>query len=730
MFFRLRAACNILCGLFVTAGMASLTGCGAGMLAGPSSTPAFKIKGNVHGGAWPIKGATVRLMETQSNGIWSTTTHSYSGQAKQLLQTTSDDSGFFSFPDAGWTCDAGQYAYITVSGGHTLGTTNFNVVQVAAIGGCSTALANQTEVDNVNIYLSELSTVAAAYALGNFMTIDNTNAATGQQIVNITAPADNNTGTPGCSGTGTTLTCRHAGLSHAFQNAINLVDQVSYTGQFPSGTARTTLPGNSQAIVPQALINTLGNILQSCVDSSGGMVADTSSYVPGLPSSTRCGDLFYWTTRPEDTVSPTNTLEAVLNMARFPNNNVDALFHLQPRTVFFSPTMSNDTLSTNSSQLMSFTLSVFYQGTGLPNDAAMPYPVDVALDAYDDVYVAYTGSSSGGYGAVDSFGSDGSGIFAGLRQTAIANPSSLALDANGNAWLSNDASKDGNVFRINTPASGGAYGAIGSTLTVPGGSAAGLATDMSNNVWLVRDASSGQSLYRFNAANGYAADTFTVSPLIGANAKRIFVDYRQNVLGVTSNTNALGKLLNASAAQIFMFPYASGGAGTLLHSVVLNASGGNSIAMSKSDVAYVPLKQELDTETGYSNGQMAANGAGSYTGMSDTNATYSTPMGVQMDGAGNLFWSNFEKAGQVFWMQPSSVSSVSSGTLTSFSPCLPRSGQCAGDVAAFLRGMAIDSAGSLWYVSDNSSGMLIQTLGVGTPTYPLAAYARAGVVVQ
>src|SRR5579875_3221573 len=180
----------------VAAATVMLTGCGAGSLAGPSAVSAFKIKGNVHGGAFPIQGATIRLMETQSNGTWSTTTGSYSGTAKQLLQTTSDKNGYFTFPDTGWTCDTGQYAYITVTAGHTAATTNDNVVQVGVIGGCSADLANQGEIDGVNVYVSELSTVAAAYALGNFISIDNTNAATGEQIVNITAPANNNSATP------------------------------------------------------------------------------------------------------------------------------------------------------------------------------------------------------------------------------------------------------------------------------------------------------------------------------------------------------------------------------------------------------------------------------------------------------------------------------------------------------------------------------------------------------
>ncbi len=521
-------------------------------------------------------------------------------------------------------------------------------------------------------------------------------------------------------------------MAHAFQNAYNLVDQVTFgANQFPTGAARSTLPSNSQAVVPQAQINTLGNILQSCVDSGGGAVQALASYVPGGAGSSRCGDLFYWATPQNQTTVPSNTLQVALNMARYPNNDVDALFHLQPRAIFFTPSMVADTLSSDNSTLMSFTLSIFYKGTGLTSDTGMPYPVDVALDENDNAYVAYSGGNTGTtYGAVDAFGPDGTGLFAGAHLTKIQNPGTIALDATGQAWLSNDAASNGNVYQIRNPASGGTYGAIAKTLTVPNGYAAGVAIDMSGNVWAVRDAASSQSLFRFNAANTYAVDPFTVSPLLGTGSKKIFVDFRQNVLGVTSNTDLLGKVLTTGATQVFLFPYATGGVATLLHTTTLNAANGYGLAMSNTDTTYVPVSQELDTETGYSNGQMAANGAGSYSGQSDVNATYTTPMGVQMDGAGSLFWSDYESLGKIFWMQPSSATSVSSGTLTSFSPCYAATGQCSGDAAAYLRGMAVDSSGALWYLADGATGYVVQTLGLGAPTYPLAAYARGGVVIQ
>lgn len=718
-----------------------LTGCGAGTLAGPSATPGFKINGNVHGGPFPIQGATIRLMETQSNGVWNTATGSYKGQAKQLLSTTSNSLGYFTFPDTGWTCDAGQYAYIEVTGGHTTAQINNNVIQIGVIGACSTTLANQTEVDNVNVYISELSTVAAAYALGDFMYIGALGTQTDAQTVNISAPAANNSTTPGCTGSGNAganaLTCTHAGLGHAFDNAYNLVDSVTYgANQFPSGAARTSIPGNSQSLVPQALINTIGNIMQSCVDSGGGTVG--SSYVPGSSTSSRCGDLFFWATPPNGT-NPTNTLQVALNMARNPTTHVDELFKLQPRAVFFTPTMSSDTLSGNSSQLMAYTLSIFYTGTGLSGDAGMPYPVDVALDEFDNAYVAYSGGNTGlSYGAINGFSPNGNGLFAGGRSALINNPASLAVDSRSRLFLTNDTNltTTGDLFYMSS-----ADGSLVREINVPNGYAAGVAVDMANNVWVSRDASTGQSLYLFGATS-YATQGFNTTPRMGAPIKRIYVDYNQNVLGLTSNTDTLGNANSTTKAQVMLFPFAGDGTGTVINKVSLSTTGGYAFAMSgggtanpSNDTFYAPLSGQFNTETGFQTGTMTANGVGSYTGTSTTGATYTTPMGAAIDGAGNFFWPEFNTAGQVFWFKPTtpngtSSTSVSTGTLISFFPCYPLNGQCYSNVSSYLRGMAVDSSGAIWYTADSTTGVVVQTFGMAAPSYPLLSYARGGVVIQ
>ncbi len=695
-------------------GILAVTGCGVSGkdIASPAVLPIgnrdVSIQGFAHGGAYPIQYATIRLMETQTNG--------YGGAAKQLAVTQSDTLGNFNFGN-NLSCDAGQYAYITVSGGQTVsGKTNNNVVQVGAIGSCSVDLAYP---QNVNVWVSELSTIAAAYALGNFMTIA-PNDDSGQQIVNISAPAKNNSAAPGCTPSGTSMTCTAAGLANGFANAFNLIDSVRYDGTNPTGKANSAMPNssNKQAVLPQALVNTLGNILQSCVDSAGGGVAGSvGSYAS---DGTHCGDLFLNATPPNLT-APQNTLQVALNMAKYPTNNVDALFNLQPRGVFFTPDLVSDIFGT-SGPLMSFTLSIFYNGTGISGDAGIPYPVDVALDAGDNAYVLYSKDGTGStYAALDGFSAAGTGLFAGAQLTAMPNPSALALDSAGHAWVTNDTASGG-VSELFT--SGSNAGTVAQTIAVPFGYAAGLALDMTDSLWVARDAAdANQSFFRFSSANSYGASTLQFPPLLNAPVKRIVVDSNQNLWGVTSSLT--------SNAVAFGFGYGANASLASVKTATLTGTGGFGVAITNGLEAYFPVSGQLNSASGSTLGGISPNSAGSAA------VSSAVPSDVAIDGGGNIFWTDFESSGKVYMMVPSTgtgtvtASTLPSGEMTSFQPCFAVSGECHVSAAGTnLRGMAIDSSGAMWYVSDSGDYAVVQTLGMASPTWPLISYAHAASIVQ
>jgi hypothetical protein len=127
--------------------------------------------------------------------------------------------------------------------------------------------------------------------------------------------------------------CVAAGLTHAFANALNLVDSVSVNGVAPMGTAFTVTPSNPNGSVPTALVNSLANSVEACVNSPGGTAGDGSN----------CGNLFAATTVPGST--PTNTFQAMLNVAQYPAlaspTNVTNLFAVPPASAnFYQPALT------------------------------------------------------------------------------------------------------------------------------------------------------------------------------------------------------------------------------------------------------------------------------------------------------------------------------------------------------------------------------------------------------
>ncbi len=912
--------------------LAILSGCGIGTLTvannyagqGAETVPAVRINGKVHGGAYPIQNATVILTETQSNGVWTAANNAYVGTAKPLYVTTSDANGAFSFPDTGWSCDAGQYVYVEVTGGKTAAATNSNVVQVAVVGDCSEDLGNTALIDGINVFLSEPSTVAAAYALRSFTSIHSGNlsgvASDGKAtltttipLVDITAPASNNvvssvaalnpastatgavqvsmasaynaraiytdgstfsttggfdgdgsayssqligtnityagvpysfgptnrmdavrgsgssvialtsgnfntlnilaagtngtqtnqtftvtytdgsttdfsqslsdwltsssqgyageatafTGSyrnlsdgtkdarqfslyqysfplnkaklvksltlpnnanvvvmavtatsnlPACNGVraGTALACTAAGLGHGFQNAYNLVDQVTFSAsQFPTGVSRTKLPGNNKAFAPREMVNTLGNILQECVDSGGGTAS--SGYVVG---TSRCGDLFFYTAPPSTTTYPTNTLQAAMNMATYPTNNVNQLMALKPRNVFFSPEITQ----MNSPQPFGFTLSIFYKGTGLGD--TFTGPADLALDVQDNVYVAYGSQTTS---VLDELTSAGTGVFS-TTLTNVAKPKSLALDTNGYAWVTDDTASTGGITGLytsvnatNSAAQGSAY----SSVAVANGSAAGLAFDASNNIFVTRDSGdTNATAFLYTAASAYKT----------INSYKLNYPIQRAISNSVGDFYAVGS--NGSTSEWISYPYAVCGTGTAPLVSTISSSSALSMAVNDNNGnnnppaynAFVPSSGQVSTLN--SKGTSCAAAVNYTPANNETGLTSTSPAGAAMDGGLNLFWSD-SATGYIYSMAGAGSSTdISAAAVTSFAPCFYTGGACASTSSAAYQGMAIDSSGAMWVLSRGGTYGLVQTLGMGAPTWPLLASQNAGVTVQ
>jgi len=491
-----------------------LAGCGitspfASSSSQPESVMLGGINGQAMGGNVPIAGGNVILWETDP------ATSGYGVTAHNIESTTtSNPGGTFSLA-SGYSCtNANDYLYITITGGDVSngsGIINNNEVQIAALGSCATFSGNSTTQNNAWVNVNEVSTVAAAYALGNFMSV-HAGGSAGQQLVYIGASAGNSATTGSCSGTGSSMTCSAAGLAHAFQNALNLTNSVGTASALPTGLANTVLAGNSLGSIPQAEIHAIANMLSSCTTSVGGVAGDGSA----------CGNLFTYAT-PSGGTAPTDELSAVMDIAKNPRHSTSSLYGLIGTTPPFAPSLT----------VAPYDWSVAITYTGLGNLGSTSsswgaasgtpyYPEWVALDANDNVYIlsgsANTSSTTTGVGAgatmsamttagvglwanaptVDGVGAAAS-CTAGTNCNTGCYPGFVALDTNGIVWntYAPSSSKSCGAQIIGRTAATGGSSVYYMAQTIPyntQGQSFAIALDRYNNLCYARDTTSGQTM--------------------------------------------------------------------------------------------------------------------------------------------------------------------------------------------------------------------------------------------
>jgi len=484
-----------------------LAGCGD--IPGTSPSEVLpSMGGYVHGGPQPIAGASITLYAAGTSG--------YGAGATSVLggSITTDSKGNFSITGS-YTCpSASTQMYVISSGGDTGTGTNSKAVLMAALGSCGN-LTNSTHID-----VSEISSVAAIYSLAQFMT-------------------------PGSPSVGTSST-NVTGLQNAFATVSNLVD-------ISSGKARSTTPAGN-GIVDDNKINSLADIMAACVNTTG--------------SAGACPALFAAAT-PLGGTTPTDTLSAMLNIALNPGLNVATLYHLQPATATFQPSLTavpND-----------WTLSIQYSGGGLSAGQLL------AVDGTGNIWVPNAVDP----GTLSEFSPvgvalSGSGGFSG---GGLSYPESLAIDPAGNVWTANEGNATVSKHTAGgVPLSGSGYTVAGmqypyaiaidgtgnvftangnNTVTKmsPAGTKLGLftgggmdvpyavAVDASADIWIANANRSSQSNSISKFSNTGTAATMTAYTGGGLSAPvGIAIDATGNVWAANFDTPTISKLNSAGVA--------------------------------------------------------------------------------------------------------------------------------------------------------------------------------------
>jgi len=519
-------------------------------------------------------------------------TSGYGTGATSLLSgggsVVTDAKGNFSI-SGNYSCPSSNaQIYLIAKGGNAGSGDNNQAVLMSALGSCGSL--DPTASFNVN----EVTTVAAAYALSQFMT-------------------------PGSTAVGTSST-NTTGLVNAFQTAANLVD-------VSAGTARTITPGGN-GIVPQTTINTLADILAACVDTSAGACAT-----------------FFAAATPGGGTAPADTLAAILDIALNPGHNVAKLYSITSAAAPFRPSLAgapND-----------WTLSVEYTGGGLnygqllaidahgnvwiPNatdpgtisefgptgDALSPktgfnggglsYPQALAIDLSGNVWAANEGNDS-----VSEHTSGGTPLSgSGFTAQGLHKPYAIAIDGSGNVFTANGNNSVTKLNNAGTSVAQFINGGLDSPFAI--------AVDSSQNIWVANSGAS-NSISRFSNSG-------TAASLTGFTGGGI-----HEAVGVALDANNNTWVANFGASSASEF-----------NSTGSPLSGGSGYA-TPAEVSAVAVDGNNTIWTANSDGSishLASNGSAISPSTGYVSAGATGEIGIAIDASGNI-WTTDNYVNSIF----------------------------------------------------------------------------------
>ncbi len=453
-------------------GMAAvLTGCAGNMpsnfgVATTTTGSTTHITGVVHGGQNPVSGATIQLYTVGTTGLQSASAGLISSPP------LSGPTGGFSITGLYNGCNGatpGTEVYLVATGGNPGGGTNANLSLAAALGSCAFLNANAA---NISLNIDEVTTVAAAYALAPF-------AADAQHI--------------GASGSFPT------GLVNAFNNATVLASNTT------GAAGGDNLP--TGVTVPVAELNTLANILATCVNSQGT-----------AGNSSACNSIFSAT-------GATDTFSAAIAMARNPSAPaVTALYSLSNASAPFQPSM------TGSSAPNDFSVAISIANANL----ATPYAI--AIDGSGNAWVTNEGGST-----ISEFSATGAAVNS-VAPTGLIGAKGIAISRNGVVWVANTAGNSAYAltFSGSTLSNTATYPASTFSLSAP----SAVAVDSGGNAFFTNF--NGNSVTGISSAGALISG----SPFTGNSSitvpSGIALDTAGN-LYVTSGSGSVIELTNAGA---------------------------------------------------------------------------------------------------------------------------------------------------------------------------------------
>jgi hypothetical protein len=348
-------------------------------------SPAKSISGKVHGGQQPVAGGLIAVYAYGNSGYGSTGT--------VLATTMADDTGYFNIDPSQIQCPTPTTpVYILSIGGDPGFGPNSAITLGSGLGQCQYAAGDF-------VTINEISTAALAYTFSHFFSA--------------TPSGDTNTndhfGGP-------------AGALHtiAIGNGATLNTILDVENGYPrSNTSTFSFEG--------AKLITVANILGSCVNSGG-------------PTSPSCRAMFRNISGPNGAV-PANTLEAAAYLALNPTQNVSNIFALQPPSGAGAFTGGLTTAPADWTLSASFTSPNF--GLALNNWSVST----IDIDTNGRVWFPSNAPGKAGVGYFDQ----GQGSFSSLFTGNLTSPQQVAIDVDNYVWVTDSSSPNIAGFPSDSP---------------------------------------------------------------------------------------------------------------------------------------------------------------------------------------------------------------------------------------------------------------------------------------
>jgi streptogramin lyase len=558
--------------------------------------------------------------------------------------------------------------------------TNPQIVNLAMLGLCP-GTPNEFATTLSYIYMNEVSTVAMANAMAGFQG--------NQSGADVGAPTTN-----------------LVGLQHAALNAGQLYDiQGGNVGTSTDGTsdahvARVYTPGGN-GIVPQAAVDTLGNILAACVDSAN--TYNPYALTPAGTQSPQCTTLFSDASSnggaSGGTVAP-DTAAAAFNIARLPagattaTNFVSGLYGLQGTSYPFGPKLAappND-----------FTLAIQYPYTSTTHPAvtnpAVNQAENIGIDGNGDVWI-----NSHANNTIAEFSS--LGVLKYQSPAASYSYGYISVDPSGNVWTGGSMA-DAPVTKFTVVTSSAGVQTI-TPVTYKGEYPGGwydpylTVTDSSGNAYVGGAPANFTSQWTLSTISsaGAVSELYFFPVNAGYQIAHGAVDGTGYVWLTTENGSEVGRYSESTGQPAFPPLTAVYGNG------VDNPEG---VAIDSNHYAWF-----ANQHTGQASGSLERVTG---TGLENTfgGGTQDNPYGVAIDGLDHVWMTN-----------RCLVACATSGTTGPFSSILefdnygnvisPTTNYTLGGQISHPYNIAVDPSGVIWLTSYDSS-MVGEVLGPGAPT--------------